>query len=218
VAQAVTVVPLKLTPREAPSVIELWKMDDSAPSAVTALLREWRNGDRAAVDRLMPLVYGELRTIARARLALERPDHTLEATALVHEAYLKMLGQTSVDWECRAQFFGFAARLIRNILVDHARSRGRHKRGGTQVLTSLEDVMGVPERSSFELVELDDVLQQLAANDERQSRIVELRFFGGLSIEETAHVMDLSLTTVKSEWRMARAWLYRQMEGRRSER
>jgi len=194
-------------------------MDEGSPSpsAVTALLREWRNGDRAAVDRLMPVVYGELRAIAKARLALERPGHTLEATALVHEAYLRMVGQTSGDWECRAQFFGFAARLIRNILVDHARARGRQKRGGTQVLTTLEDVMGLPERSSLELIELDDVLEQLAARDERQSRIVELRFFGGLSIEETAHVLDLSLTTVKSEWRMARAWLYRRLEGRQSQ-
>ncbi len=187
-------------------------MDDATSSAVTALLREWRNGDRAAVDRLMPVVYGELRTIAKARLALERPGHTLQATALVHEAYLRMIGQNNVDWECRAQFFGFAARLIRNILVDHARTRGRQKRGGTQVLTSLQDVLGVPEQASFELMELDEVLHQLASHDERQSRIVELRFFGGLSIEETAHVLDLSLTTVKSDWRMARAWLYRQLE------
>jgi len=128
-----------------------------------------------------------------------------------------MVGQNSVDWECRAQFFGFAARLIRNILVDHARNRGRQKRGGTMVLTSLEDVLGVPERASFELIELNDVLDQLAGRDERQSRIVEMRFFGGLSIEETAHVLDLSLTTVKSEWRMARAWLYRQLAGRQGQ-
>ena len=198
------------------SVIELFDVDDGAPSAVTALLREWKNGDNAAVDRLMPLVYGELRAIARARLALERPGHTLEATAVVHEAYLRMVGQNRVDWECLAQFFGFAARLIRNILVDHARNRGRQKRG-TMVLTSLEDVLGVPERASFELIELNDVLDQLAGRDERQSRIVELRFFGGLSIEETAHVLDLSLTTVKSEWRMARAWLYRQLSGRQGQ-
>jgi len=189
-------------------------MDDVPPSAVTALLREWRNGDRVALDRLLPLVYGELRTIARAHLALERPGQTLQATALVHEAYLRMIGQNSVDWECRAQFFGFAARLIRNILVDNARARGRQKRGGGILLASLDDAMSAPARSPLELIELDEVLEQLALRDERQSRIVELRVFGGLSIEETAHLLDVSLTTVKSDWRMARAWLYLQLQCR----
>lgn len=194
-------------------VLQLAIMDESASSQVTALLHDWRNGNRAAVDRLLPLVYDELRAIAKARLASERPGHTLQATALVHEAYLRMIKQDGVDWECRAQFFGFAARVIRNILVDHARSRGRQKRGGAVVLTSFEDVLSLPEKSSFELIELNDVLEKLEAHDERQCRVVELRVFGGLSIEETAHVLNLSLTTVKSEWRMARAWLYRQLEG-----
>ena len=182
-------------------------------SPITALLREWRNGDSEAKDRLLPLVYGELKSIARSRLARERQGHTLQATALVHEAYLRMADQTAVDWESRAQFFGFAARLIRNILVDHARGNTRLKRGGTQVLVSLEDVVAAPEQRSFELVALDDALGELAKRDERQCRIVELRFFGGLSIEEAAYVMDLSPTTVKTEWRVARAWLFRQLQG-----
>jgi RNA polymerase sigma-70 factor, ECF subfamily len=186
-------------------------MEEAGPSAVTGLLREWRGGNRDAVDRLFPIVYGELRAIARARLALERSEHTLSATALVHEAYLRMVGQETVNWECRAQFFGFAANVIRNVLVDYARARGRQKRGGGQALVSLEDVLAAPEEHSVELLALHEALEQLAARDERQSKIVEMRFFGGLSIEETAHVMDLSLTTVKSEWRMARAWLYRQL-------
>ena len=185
-------------------------------SAVTALLREWRNGDHAAVDRLLPLVYRELRAIARARLAIERPGHTLEATELAHEVYLRIVGQNTADLQCRAQFFGFASRLIRNILVDHARARGRQKRGGTVILTSLDDAKETTGRSPFELLEVNEVLEQLATHDERQSRIVELRVFGGLSIEETAHVLGLSLTTVKSDWRMARAWLYRQLESRPS--
>ncbi|MEO8593068.1 MAG: sigma-70 family RNA polymerase sigma factor [Candidatus Solibacter sp.] len=186
-------------------------MSDHGPSEATALLLEWRDGDRDAANRLFPLVYRELRAIARARLALERPGHTLEATALVHEAYLRIIGQEAVNWECRAQFFGFAANVIRNILVDHARLRGRQKRGGGQALVSLEDVLAAPEEHSVELLDLHEALELLARRDERQGKIVEMRFFGGLSIEETAHVLDLSPTTVKSEWRMARAWLYRQL-------
>ncbi|MFN7923646.1 MAG: sigma-70 family RNA polymerase sigma factor [Bryobacteraceae bacterium] len=187
-------------------------MPEGQPAGVTALLQECRGGNRDAVDRLLGLVYGELRSIARARLALERPGHTLEPTALVHEAYMKMAGLEQGNWECRAQFFGFASHVIRNILVDHARARGRKKRGSGRTPVSLEDVLAAPEEHDAELMALHEALDQLAERDERQSKIVEMRFFGGLSIEETAHVMDLSVSTVKNEWRMARAWLYRQLE------
>lgn len=186
-------------------------MADPAPS-VTVLLQQWREGDQAAVDRLLPLVYAELRAIAQARLRAERPGHTLQATALVHEAYLKMVGVQPAGWESRAQFFGLAAHVIRHILIDHARGRQRQKRGSGQALVSLSDVLEAPDERSYELMALHEALERLAEKDERQSRIVELRFFGGLSIEETAHVMNLSLTTVKAEWRLARAWLYRQLE------
>lgn len=183
------------------------------PSAVTGLLKEWRRGDPGAADRLLPLVYKELRAIAASHLHRERPGHTLQATALVHEAYLRMVGSGSLDWESRTQFFGFAARLIRNILVDHARGRGRAKRGSGQVLVCLEDVMAAPGQHGFELLALDDALTKLGERDERQSRIIELRFFSGLSIEETALVMDVSISTVKADWRLARAWLFRELRG-----
>ena len=183
------------------------------PSAVTGLLKEWRRGDPGAADRLLPLVYQELRAIAASHLNRERPGHTLQATALVHEAYLRMAGSPDWGWENRAQFFGFAARLLRNILVDHARARNRAKRGSGQVLVCLEDVMAAPGKNGFELVALDDALTELAKRDERQSRMIELRFFSGLSIEETALVMDVSVSTVKSDWRLARAWLFRELGG-----
>ena len=185
--------------------------DDGA--SVTGLLKQWQSGDREAVDRLLPLVYRELRGIAASHLNRERPGHTLQATAVVNEAYLRMMGAQNLDWESRAQFFGFAARLIRNILVDHARARGRAKRGSGQVLISLEDVMAAPGQRGYELVELDNALKKLAERDERQSRMIELRFFSGLSIEETALVMNLSISTVKADWRMARAWLFRELGG-----
>jgi RNA polymerase sigma factor (TIGR02999 family) len=186
-------------------------MCDETPPGVTRLLRNWRDGDSRALDTLFPLVYKELRSLAAAHLSRERSGHTLHATALVNEAYLRMVGAENVEWDCRARFFGFAARLIRNILVDHARSRGRAKRGSGLPLVCLNDVLESPEEKGFELIALDDAMSALANRSPRQSEIVELRFFGGLSIEETAAVMDLSPTTVKSEWRLARAWLYREL-------
>jgi RNA polymerase sigma factor (TIGR02999 family) len=179
------------------------------------LLAAWSGGDRTALDRLLPLVYGELRRVAARRLARERPGHTLQPTALVHEAYLKLVDQRSARWESRTQFFGVAAELMRRILVDHARARAASKRGAGKTLLSL-DAAGEPAGPSgpnADLLTLDAALQRLALLDERQGRIVELRYFGGLSIDETALVLQLSPATVKRGWTMARAWLFRELGG-----
>jgi RNA polymerase sigma factor (TIGR02999 family) len=175
------------------------------------LLEQWGGGDQQALERLTPLVYAELHRLASRHLRRERPDHTLQSTALVNEAYLKLVGQHSIRWQNRAHFFGIAAQLIRRILVDYARTRLAEKRGSSAPKLSLEDVLESPASRDLDLVALDDALEDLAKIDARQSRVVELRFFAGLSVEETAEVMQMSPATVKREWTVAKAWLFRQI-------
>jgi RNA polymerase sigma factor (TIGR02999 family) len=182
-----------------------------SPSDVTQLLVDWRNGDQAALGKLMPLVYDELRRLAEHYLRRERPDHTLQATALVHEAYLRLVDKDHPNWQNRAHFFAVAAQLMRRILVDHARRHHYVKRGGGAPNVSLDEAIMVSNERGAELIALDEALTGLAAMDERKSRVIELRFFGGLTVEDTAEVMDLSTATVINETRLARAWLYRQI-------
>ncbi|MEO8435366.1 MAG: sigma-70 family RNA polymerase sigma factor [Pyrinomonadaceae bacterium] len=179
----------------------------SPPHEVTQLLVAWSNGDKAALDRLMPLVYTELRRLAHHYMSRERPGHTLQTTALVNEAYLRLVDQDQMRWENRAHFFGIAARLMREILVDHARSRQAVKRGGGQYMLSLSKVDRLASRPDVNLIALDEALRRLEAIDPQKGRIVELRYFGGLRIEETAEVLGISPATVKRDWSMARAWL-----------
>ncbi len=178
---------------------------------ITRLLVDWSNGDQGALERLTPLVYEELRRLAKRYLRQERAGHTLQSTALVHEAYLKLVAQHDVRWQNRAHFLGIAAQLIRRILVDYARTRYAEKRGADAPRLSLDEALAVPEGRDLDLVSRDDALKALAEFDERQSRIVELRFFAGLSIEETAQVLRLSPATIKREWTAAKAWLFREM-------
>jgi RNA polymerase sigma factor (TIGR02999 family) len=184
---------------------------EPAQADVTRLLVQLTKGDRAAVDQLMPLVYDELRRIAAAHLRRERPGHTLQSTALVHEAYLRLIDQRNVEWRNRAHFFGIASRMIRRILVDHARGHHAAKRGAGAPRLSLDEAIGVPGGRDLDLVALDDSLEALAKIDPEQSRLVELRYFGGLTIEETAEVMQISPATVSREWTAARAWLFREL-------
>ena len=178
---------------------------------VTRLLSDWSNGDRRALDELLPLVYDELRHLANAYLKRERDGHTLQSTALVHEAFLRLVNQHDVQWQGRAHFFGIAAQMIRRILVDHARAQRAAKRGAGAVRIDLGEELAVAQQRDLDLIVLDDALERLASMDERQSRIVELRFFAGLSVEDTADVMGISTATVKREWSSARAWLFREV-------
>jgi RNA polymerase sigma factor (TIGR02999 family) len=182
------------------------------PPELTRLLANWGQGDPEARDALIPLIYTELRGIARRYLRRERPDHTLQSAALVNEAYLRMIRQQPGQFENRAHFFGFAAQMMRHILVDHARRRLAAKRGAGVPRLSLDPEMMLPQKHKMDLVALDDALNRLAALDREQSRLIELRFFGGLSIEETAVVMGISPATVKREWATARAWLKREID------
>lgn len=185
----------------------------AAPDGITQLLINWRNGDQAALDQLMPLVYEELRRLARGFMGRERNNHTLQTSALINEAYLKLVGQDETNWQNRAHFFAVAAQIMRHILVDHARSYGYEKRGAGAQRVSLDDAKVFSEERAGELVALDEALTKLATVDPRKSHLVELRFFGGLNIDETAEVMELSATTVQREWRAAKAWLQRFMNG-----
>lgn len=178
---------------------------------VTQLLIAWKDGNRDALDQLMPLVYTELRRLAAYYLRRERSDHTLAPTALVHEAYLKLVDQNRIQWQSRAQFFGVASQMIRRILVDHARGHQAQKRGAGAITLTLDEALGVADGKNIDLIALDDALEALAKIDPQQSRIVEMRFFGGLSIEETAEVVGVSPATVKREWVVARAFLFREM-------
>src|SRR5215468_11615513 len=179
---------------------------------VTRLLSNWSNGDQAALDQLLPLVYGELRRLASAYLRRERSNHTLQSTALVHEAFMRLVNQQEVQWKNRAHFFAIAAQMIRRILVDYARSQHAEKRGSGAIKLELDEAMAVAHSGpEVDLLSLNDALDRLAQLDERQGRIVELRFFAGLSIEETAEVMHLSPASIKREWQTARAWLFREM-------
>jgi RNA polymerase sigma factor (TIGR02999 family) len=180
-------------------------------SPVTALLVRWRGGDARALESLMPLVYDELRLLAQHYLRHERPNHTLQSTALVHEAYVRLVGHDVPSFENRSHFFGIAARLMREILVEHARARQTAKRGAGACTLTLEAAELVAQPIDVDVLRLDDALNELARLDERQSRIVELRYFTGLSIAETADVMDLSPATVSREWTTARAWLHREL-------
>lgn len=183
----------------------------ASPKGVTQLLVAWSEGDAAARDQLMPLVYEELRKLAHRYMGRERVGHTLQTSGLVNEAYLRLIDQSQVQWQNRAHFFGIAAQMMRRILVDYARSRHYAKRGGGARQVSLDEAAIVSEERAAEVVALDDALKGLAEMDERKSRIVELRFFGGLSIEETAEVLAVSPGTVMRDWTLAKAWLRREM-------
>jgi RNA polymerase sigma factor (TIGR02999 family) len=179
------------------------------------MLMSWSNGDQTALEELLPLVYDELRRLAALYLRREQPGHTLQATALVHEAYLRLVDQTSVNWQNRAHFFGAAANLMRQILIQHARARHADKRGGDQQKLYLDEVSNLADKLTtqpgMDLITLDEALERLARVAPQQSRVVELRYFGGLSISETAEVLGISPATVKREWTMAKAWLHREI-------
>jgi RNA polymerase sigma factor (TIGR02999 family) len=187
----------------------------SAPARdVSGLLAAWNEGDPSAQEELLPLVYDELRRLARGHLRRERPGHTLQPTALVHEAYLRLVGEGAATWQNRAHFYGIAARLMRQILINHAEARATARRGGGALRLSLSAADRLTEGPDVELMALDDALKGLSALDPRQGQIVEMRFFGGLSVEETAEVLGLSPATVKREWSAARAWLRREIDRR----
>jgi len=187
----------------------------AANGNITELLVGYARGDKEALDKLMPIVYEELRRQAARYLRKERPGHTLQTTALIHEAYVRLVDQRAVQWQNRAHFFGIAAQLMRRILVDHARTKKRVKRGGSDVRVSINDANVAVKGQDLDVVALDEALQRLAEIDEQQSRVVELRFFSGLTVEETAAVMGISKATVKRDWSMAKAWLHRELTGDR---
>ena len=191
--------------------LDFRRVSEPSPQNVTKLLVQWSKGDQGALEALVPQVYEELRRLARYYLRQEKQNHTLSSTALVHEAYLRLVSQKEVTWQSRAHFFGVASQMMRRILVDHARRHAYAKRGGGALTLALEEAVGTPQRREIDLVALDDALDTLAKLDERQSRMVELRFFGGLSIEETSEVLGISAPTVKREWASARAWLFREI-------
>jgi len=184
---------------------------DSNP--VTALLVRWREGDRKALDALIPLVYSELRRLARYYLQQERSDHTLQSTALVHEAYMRLAGQDPPQWQNRAHFFGIAAHIMRQILVEYARGRGAAKRGGNSSRLTFDEALDLPLPQDVDVIALDKALTELSEMDEQQGRIVELRFFAGLTIEDTSEALGISPATVKRDWITARAWLHRAISG-----
>ncbi len=179
---------------------------------VTGLLLEWQQGDSAAFDKLTPLVYEELRRMAHRYMQQERAGHTLQTTALVNEAYVRLVGQQKIEWQSRAHFFAVTAQVMRHVLIDHARQRHYAKRGGGAQHVSLGDASLMTQERAAELVALDEALDELAQLDPRKGRVVELRYFGGLSLEETAEVLKVSLMTVRRDWRAAKAWLYRRMK------
>jgi RNA polymerase sigma factor (TIGR02999 family) len=181
------------------------------PHEVTQILQEWNDGSTEAPARLMSLVYAELRRLALSYLRREREAHTLQPTALVHEAYLRLVDQTQVTWENRAHFFGIAAQLMRRVLVDHARAHLAEKRGGSGIKLQLDEARFMPEEKGDDLLALDEALERLSQTDPRMSRVVELRFFGGLSEPEAADVLGVSERTVRRDWRMAKLWLYREL-------
>jgi RNA polymerase sigma factor (TIGR02999 family) len=188
-------------------------MTSPPAGVVTELLRAWSDGDDRALQELTPLVEGELRRLARAYMARERRDHTLQATALVNEAFIRMTGARDVRWQDRAHFIGLSARLMRRVLVDHARSRGYRKRGGSVRRVTLTDGLAAAPGPPVDVLELDRALEALAAVDPRKGRVIELRYFGGLTVEETAQVLEVSPDTVKRDWRLAKLWLLRALQG-----
>lgn len=188
-------------------------MSTLSPDDLTGLLIEWRQGDRAALDKLTPLVYDEIRRIAHRYMQSEREGHTLQTTALVNEAYLRLADQQKIEWQSRAHFFAVTAQMMRHILIDHARRRHYAKRGGDAHQVPLEEAVLMSQPRAAELLALDEALNELAGLEPRKSRVVELRYFGGLSLEETAKVLEVSTITVRRDWRAAKAWLYRRMKG-----
>ena len=178
---------------------------------ITEQLIAWSNGDQAAMGQLIPVVYQELRRMADRFLRRESPGHTLQPTALVHEAWLRLIDQTRVNWQNRAQFFGVAAQMMRRILVDHAKTRHREKRGGDAVKLSLDEIINLSQERAADLIALDEALNALGNFDRRKCSVVELRYFGGLSVEETAEVLGVSPDTVMRDWKLAKAWLYQQL-------
>jgi RNA polymerase sigma factor (TIGR02999 family) len=183
----------------------------SSSKNVTQLLLDWAEGDQEALNRLMPLVYAELHRLANRYFRHERPGHTLQATALVHEAYLRIVDQRDVRWQNRLHFFAIAAQLMRRILVNYARDKHAAKRGGAEQKLSLDEALALPAARNVDLIALDEALTRLAGIEPQQSSIVELRFFGGLTIDETAGVLGVSPATVKNKWNLAKAWLYREV-------
>lgn len=186
-------------------------MPTPSPQEVTQLLADWAKGDHSALDKVFPLVHSELRRIAQRQMSQERPGHTLQATALVNEAYLKLAGHEGFDWQNRAHFFAVCAQVMRHILIDHARAHARDKRGGGMAKVSLNDALVVVEDQASHFIALDEALRMLERLDPQKGKIVELRYFGGLSVEEAAEVMNISPRTVRREWQRAKAWLYRMM-------
>jgi RNA polymerase sigma factor (TIGR02999 family) len=180
---------------------------------ITRLLADWAEGDREALERLTPLVHAELRRIARRQMGGERQGHTLQATALVNEAYLRLAGQGGFEWRDRAHFYAVCAQVMRHVLIDHARAHARDKRGGGALRVELNEAALMGGEGASELVALDEALRELEEVDPQKGRVVELRYFAGLSIEETAEVLNISPTTVRREWRRAKAWLYRALAG-----
>ena len=189
------------------------QMETVSSKDLTQLLIAWGNGDKEALNKLIPLVYEELHRLAARYMRRENPGHTLQTTALVNEAYGKLIHQKDVRWQNRAHFYGIAAQLMRRILVDHARSRVRAKRGGAAQKISLDETAVIPQPQSAQMILLDDALTRLAQFDPQKSRIVEMKFFGGLTTEEIAEVEQVSMRTVEREWRKARAWLYNAIQG-----
>jgi RNA polymerase sigma-70 factor (ECF subfamily) len=187
--------------------------DSGGSHVITQLLVDWRKGDLAALERLVPLVHEELRRVARRHMAHERAGHTLQATALVNEAYVRLIDIKHVNWQDRAHFFAMSSRLMRRILVDFARAKGYQKRGGDAQKVSLDEALVVSREPARELVALDAALTALAAFDARKAQVVEMRFFGGLSVEETAEALKVSVDTVMRDWKLAKAWLLRELSG-----
>jgi RNA polymerase sigma factor (TIGR02999 family) len=185
-------------------------MPQAAPTGVTQLLVDWSQGDQQALDKLMPLVYDELRRLARSYMRRERPGHTLQTTGLVHEAYIRLIDQKA-NWQSRAHFYGIAAQMMRRVLVDHANNQGRAKRGGGAIKLSLDHYEFVAKLPEMDVVALDEVLGRLEKVDPQRARIVELRFFAGLSNEEASEVLGISTATVQRQWAGARAWLYHEL-------
>ena len=189
-------------------------MTTLSQTGVTELLADWSEGDQEALNKLIPLVYDELHKLASRYLRRERPDHTLQTTAVVHEAYLKLVNQRDANFENRLHFFAVAAQIMRRILVDYARRHHASKRGGDLYKLSLDEALVTSEEKGADLLALDEALERLAAIDERQSRVVELRVFAGLTLEETAQALNLSPSTVRREWSMAKAWLHKEIKKR----
>jgi RNA polymerase sigma factor (TIGR02999 family) len=185
-----------------------------ASADITALLQKWTSGDKSAIDQLTPLIYAELRKLAHRHLRSERGDHTLQSTALVHEAWLRLVDQKQAKWQDRAHFFAVSGQMMRRILVDHARAQHREKRGGGAPVLALDEGIDIPRQRSLELIALDDALHDLARLDSRQSQVIELRFFAGLSIDETAEALGVSKATANRDWITGRAWLLRELDRR----